>query len=223
VRNDAICSACPQVLQVLSNPSHPDLPAKLHLAAAAITASNHNDLLLWLQGGLATHLLHILRSLPSLHLAPAEAACTCAATAAALCNVVHAAKSLGCELPAPMTLQALASQLIRSKEILTAVVQSGMLGPAARQPLPAGCEVHVQSARDNFALRAATGADAGGGPSGQFWTPLRICGYLLEMALQADADDDEECPAASCAVLAQLWDAEVVNSPALHRPGGPEW
>jgi hypothetical protein len=162
---------------VLSNPSHPDLPAKLRLAAAAITASNHNTLRVWLQGGLFTHLLHILGSLPALKLSPADATDVCAATTAVLVNIIFVARDHVSCLPGSATLEQV-TNAIGSLDVLAAVVKYGMMGPAAVERLQPGREIHVEHIKQWRTRGTPSNGSWPQGPT-QFWTPLRICGHLL--------------------------------------------
>jgi hypothetical protein len=166
---NVVCSAV-QVLHVLSNPTHPDLQAKLCFASSCITADKRHNLPRWLQRGLFTHLLRILRALPTLHLSPKVAANTCAAAAAALCNVIRVAlQSPTFNLTPAITVPSLLEEAT-SRDIVAAVVQFGMLGASALEPLPAA--VHVEHAGK---VPLFPVAPAESGP----WTPLRVCGCLL--------------------------------------------
>jgi hypothetical protein len=163
------------VLQVLADPGHPDLPAKLRLAASAVTIHKRGDLPLWLQGGLVTHLLNILRALPTIALDPAEAADICAAAAAVLFNVIRVARACGAMpgLQSSTPHKSIASQ-VASPAVLSAVVQYGMLGPAAQEPLPPGREVpHIELIRSRLPTAPAVRH------SHPLWTPLRLCGSLI--------------------------------------------
>jgi hypothetical protein len=219
----ADCAAPPQALQVLSNPSHPELPAKLRLAAAAITASNHNTLRIWLQGGLFTHLLRILRSLPALKLSPADATDVCAATTAVLVNIIFVARDHTSCLPGSATLEQITYN-IASLDVLAAVVKHGMLGPAAVERLQPGREIHVEHIKDYRKFGTPSNGSWPQGPP-QFWTPLRICGHLLvaifmqDMVVNGATDFLEKIsktllPAANTGVFQHLLET------ALEDPGG---
>jgi hypothetical protein len=188
------------VLQVLADPAHPDLPAKLRVAASAITTHKHRDLPRWLQGGLLTHLLNILRAIPTSHLDPSEAADICAAAAAALCNIAFRAR---CGDPAHLggtTKHQVAAQ-VASPDVLSAVVQYGMLGPAAQQPLLLGREVpHIERMPTYFTHglgHVGAAASQAARRSKQLWTPLRLCGFLIaEVMLLLNRHFREGAPAA---------------------------
>jgi hypothetical protein len=173
-----------QVLHVLADPAHPDLQAKLRFAASAIAMDKYRNLPRWLQGGLMDHLLAILRALPSLHLSPQEAASTCAAAAAALCNVVQVAFVWHfCDHQPPgFSMDALIEKA-RALDVLEAVVQYGMLDPAALQPLPTAIHVEKYPGVVQFSV-----APAGGEP----WTPFRVCGCLL-VAVMEDCEYTNHC------------------------------
>jgi hypothetical protein len=166
-------------------PTRPDLPAQLRLAAAAITSTNRRDLRLWLKDGLFTRLLHILRTLHKLSLSPSEATDVCTATAAVLVNILYVATDDKSDLPRSTTLESLTSQ-ISAPDILAAVVQLGMLGPAAAERLTPGKEVHIQHVHS---VRILGTPSRGSWPKGppQFWTPIRVCGHLLTAMFATDA------------------------------------
>jgi hypothetical protein len=201
--------AAPQVLQVLADPGHPDLPAKLRFAASAITAQKHRDLPLWLQGGLLTHLFNILTSLQRMGLDPAEAADICAATAATLCNIIRVARICESELLSGSAAQTAIEAQVAAPDILSALVQHGMLGPAAQEPLPPGRDVpHI----DNMptCLPAALGAAAQAvRHSKQLWTPLRLCAFLLVEALTCTRCPSQGGASRSGAAAARRVDAVV--------------
>jgi hypothetical protein len=215
-----------QVLKALSNPSHPDLASKLRFTAAAITERKQRDLRRWLEGGLTTHVLAILRSLPTLNLGPSEAAETCAACAAVLHNILQLLrpKDLGPgATPSRGPYPSLGNEA-SALEVLEAVVQFGMLPPAALEPLAPGRLIHIES---NLELTPATAPKA---PSERpFWTPLRICSYLLAAALSVDPEGcagrfNSIAPRINPAV-GQLVDARVFRhllESALEVPGGEE-
>jgi hypothetical protein len=165
------------VLQVLSDPSHPDLQPNLRVAAAAITSTKHRDLPLWLQGGLLTHAVHILEEVRYLRLSPTDAARTCAAAAAVLNNIIHVAlrDDLGTPLPPPFTLGSILGK-VRCPVGLQRMIRCGMLTPAAREPFPPGYNIHTEHAGD-YALH--------GSVSKGYRTPLRVCGCLLAVVAMA--------------------------------------
>jgi hypothetical protein len=176
------------VLKVLSNPSHPDLVPKLRFAASTINLKNVRDLHLWLKGGLFAHLLRILEALPTLKLSPTNAADVCAPTVAVLCNVLQLSFSKAANLPPAVTPQSLVAAA-GALDVLAPVVQFGMLGAAAQEPL-AGPKVHIENLEQLLELykpRVDTGQLAS--PCGRkppVRTPLHVCGYLLMLALMLD-------------------------------------
>jgi hypothetical protein len=166
------------VLQALSDLKHPNLAAQLRLAANAISSGHHHDLPRWLQDGLVKHALRILRALPTLHLGCDEATDTCAAAAAVLCYVVQLARHEKVVLPGAATLESLTAQLA-SADVVSAVVQFGMLSPAALTPLPPGHLGHVcDLLPEAFDASGQTRTH-----SEHFWTPLRVGGYFLAHVL----------------------------------------
>jgi hypothetical protein len=178
-----------QVLRVLADPAHPDLQAKLRFAASAVAMDKYHNLPRWLRAGLLDHLLGILRALPTLHLSPQEAANTCAAAAAALGNVVQVAL-LWHYSDHPMPAFSIDSLMekARSLDVLEAVVQFGMLGPAALQPLPAAIHIEQYPGVVQFSV-----APAGDEP----WTSLRVCGCLL-VAVMEDYEFKSHCDYTAC-------------------------
>jgi hypothetical protein len=144
--------APPQVLRTLADPNHPDLAPILRAAAAAITKKKRHELRLWLEGGLFTRLLDILRGLPAQGLPPNLAAEICAAAAAAVCNVLHCAQIEGVPLPPHVTKDSLAQEA-GCVEVVAAVVHCGVVNAAAAGQLPPGrgpCMVYktiIQEAR----------------------------------------------------------------------------
>jgi hypothetical protein len=168
-------STAAQVLLVLSDPHDPELSAKLRFAAAAITVEKRHNLATWLQGGLFTHLLAILRALPTLYLSSREAAETCAATAAVLCNIIHVGMQHASSLPLSITASTMVSDLC-ALDVLGLIVEFGMLGPGALQPLQSGHNVHLESVTED--IPCSTGPCSSG-----FWTPLRVCCCLLDFAV----------------------------------------
>jgi hypothetical protein len=174
-----------QVLLALSNPGHPGLTTQLRVAAAAITARKHKDLGRWLEGGLITHVLAILRSLATLNLHPAEACDTCAACAAVICNILRLLHTSRCQVHVPpgFTPEALAEQVL-SLDVLDAVVQFGMLPPAALEPLAPGRQIHFE--RTPPSTPEGTSGLSNTPCYKDFWTPLRMCSHLLAGALLED-------------------------------------
>jgi hypothetical protein len=140
-----------QVLRALADPSHPDLAATLRAAAAAITKKKRHELRLWLEGGLFSHLLDILRGLPAQGLPPNLAAEACAAAAAAVCNVISCAHMEDVDLPPRVTVGSLAQEAACTK-VAAAVVHCGVVNTAAAGQLPRGrkayslIEANIQSA-----------------------------------------------------------------------------
>jgi hypothetical protein len=214
------------VLQVLSDPRHPDLRATLRVAAAAITGQDCGNLALWLQGGLVTHLTGILEALPTLELAPAAAANTCAAAASTLCNIIHHASKNAARLPPSISLEVLLAQA-GCEKVLEAVVVFGMKPPAASEPLPPGCSVHVKGVPAHMPSDTLTASTAFRCSEG-FWTPLRVCGYFLEAMLGAAAADGGICHCQGLgsrieAAVAPLLDPRIFShllEAALEDPGG---
>jgi hypothetical protein len=169
------------VLQALSDVKHPDLAVQLRLAAAAFAGGHHHDLPRWLQGGLFKHALRILQTLPTLRLSCNEATDTCAAAAAVLYNIIKVARHHGIALPGSTTADSLAAQLL-SKDVLSAVVQCGMLSAAARTPLPPGREICMEHAAD-FLPQISAAIRRTVSHTKHFWTPMRVCSYLVAEAL----------------------------------------
>jgi hypothetical protein len=171
------------VLQVLADPGHPDLPAKLRFAASAITIHKRRDLPLWLQGGLLTHLLDIQRSLPRMGLDPTEAADICAAAAVTLCNIIRVARCPDSVSAAGSTTKDSVVAQVACPEALATVVQYGMLGPAAQEPLPPGREIPRVDCMPTYASaalsKASTAATEAVRHIQQLWTPLRLWGFLI--------------------------------------------
>jgi hypothetical protein len=187
---NATCACTPlQILQILSNPSHPDLVPKLRFAATNINVNNVRDLHLWLKGGLFTRLLGILEALPSLQLTPAKAADVCASAVAVLSNVILLSMMQeAANLPPAATPQMLFAEA-GSLDILATVARFGMTGAAALEPL-AGPRVHVQKLEqllEYYKPRINTGQLTD--PSGRkppARTPLQVCGYLIMELLMLD-------------------------------------
>jgi hypothetical protein len=167
-----------------------------------------------LEEDLFTHLLHLLRALPTLGLSPDIATDTCAAASAVLANICivtrqHSAPSLG-----------LLTAQILTVDVVAAIVQYGMLSPTStQQPLP---PIHVEGWTDISGLVQATADSAGTRERhqmhgvAQFWTPLRVCGFLLSMAItEADSSKPSRAAPGITAVdtikhvMGQLADAEV--------------
>jgi hypothetical protein len=134
---DLTLLAAAQVLRALADPSHPDLAATLRAAAAAINKKKRHELRLWLEGGLFTRLLDILRGLPAQGLPPNLAAEVCAAAAACVCNVIHCIQSEDVALPPHVTAGSL-QQEAGCMEVVAAVVHCGIVNIAAAGQLPAG-------------------------------------------------------------------------------------
>jgi hypothetical protein len=150
--------APPQVLRALADPSHPDLAANLRAAAAAITRKKRHELRLWLEGGLFTHLLDILRGLPAQGLPPNQAADICAAAAACVCNVVHCSQIGDMALPPRVTPGSLLDEA-DCVELLASVVHCGVVNTAAAGQLPAGQEASMLFKDNILAARRAPGDD----------------------------------------------------------------
>jgi hypothetical protein len=85
-----------QVLEVLADHEAPNelLAAKLRFVAAAVARQQRQQFAEWLDGGLFTHLLDILRRLPDMALDDNEAAEVCAAAAAGIGNIIQGAVAL---------------------------------------------------------------------------------------------------------------------------------
>jgi hypothetical protein len=212
------------VLQVLSDPGHPDLPAKLRFAASSLTARNCCDLPRWIQGGLLTHLLNILRALQTINLGSAEAADICAAAAVTLCNMLILARSTKSELAGSTTPDSIAAQ-VACPDVLAAVVQYGMLGLAAQEPLPPGRDVpHIEiTATYTPAARALAPTAQAARRSKQLWTPLRLCGFLIVEALSDHSQSGSAASQEVKAVVGQLAQERVFHHlllTALEDPGG---
>jgi hypothetical protein len=172
------CSLLPQVLEVLSgDPSNPEIPTALRVAASSITYETQAALPLWLEGSLVKDLLNILKDLPPRNLGTHEAAETCAAAAAVLANIIYVARAC---MPGTTIWTSIVAQ-VSCPDVLEAVVQLGMVGPAALEPLPPEREVHVEPSLHSYrgvALQVQASRTAA-----QFWTPLRVCSYLLAQVL----------------------------------------
>ena len=127
-------------------------------------------------------MLHILRSLPTLSLSSEDAIDTCTAAAAALHNIFvtsNACVGSSGQHPPNAIVGAITADPCLG-DILTVVVRFGMLGPAALQPLPPGRKVHMElGPHDEYPGGFAAAALNREG----FWTPLRVCGHLLQMLL----------------------------------------
>jgi hypothetical protein len=172
-RDNAPHSGAVQVLQALSNPTYPRLEAMLRLTTITISAKQHcGDLSLWLEGGIFTHLLNIMRALPTLGLDPDLATYACTSAAAILCNIIHLTAQHEPDLPSPFTVDYLLAEA-GSLDIVTALIKHGMLAPIAVRPLPAGRDVHMEDV-PGYIPYATVDAF-----SKDFWTPLRVCGHLL--------------------------------------------
>jgi hypothetical protein len=174
-----------QALNTLASPSHPDLATHLRVAAAATSFSKRQGLRLWLEGGLFTHLLDILRALPSLGLSPSLAAEVCAAAAAGVCNVIDVTREYEAALPAAAT-RSMLMQATQSVEVLSAVVLCGIVPPAAAEQLPPGHKIHLVCGTD--ARGSGGGAEAS--TARLLNTPRTSCTRFLQttQVLQAAFD-----------------------------------
>jgi hypothetical protein len=190
-----------QVLQALSNPRHPDLALHLRLAATAIRSHEpHSDIRQWLQGGLFTRLLSILRVLPSLGLSPTDAAAVCAGAAAGIANTLLLSSWLT-HVSQPATAASFEQMHLAAQctDVLAALTRHGILNSAAAAELPLGHEIHVEvEASDSLPAGLEGGGAVDQGLARRFWTPLRICAFTLSMRL---VDLTSSCERA---VLAEL-------------------
>jgi hypothetical protein len=177
-----------QVLKALRDPRHPDLPAQLRMAAAAMTSQRRHGLRLWLEGGLLDALLGIVRTLPN-GLGAREAAEVCAAAAAALGNAIALASLPGAELPAGESVNAMVAK-VACCDVLLPLVCCGMLCQEAVEELPPERCVHVEV--EGIACYPLVPPALEGWHdvrlSAQFWTPFRICAFTLLHHLLADED-----------------------------------
>ena len=169
------------VLEVVADPSHPQLAAKLRIVAATAHRQNRPDFQAWMNAGVFSRLLGVLRALPTLGLDNFAAAHLCAAAAAAIGNIIQAAQALeGSKpaLPACMTAAMLRKEA-SCDDVLGSVVRYGLLNPAAAQQLPPGCEVHVDGSRGSVPADVFSQTSCASQASREFWTPWRICCYTV--------------------------------------------
>jgi hypothetical protein len=209
----------PQVLDVLADPSHPQLASKLRYVAAAITRQKLGELRDWFADGLLTHLLDILRALPDLGLSDHQAAEVCAAAAAGVSNIIGTSYLLTAPRAAALNLDALHKEA-SCIQVLRALVRYGLANPAATEQLPPGHEIHVEPTIGSVPAALQSPPTDATRASREFWTPWRVCMYTISerLVVANNALTDEMSaaltPAATPATFQRLL------SSAIEHPAG---
>jgi hypothetical protein len=206
----------------LADPSHPDLAATLRAAAAAITKKKRHDLRLWLEGGLFTQLLDILRGLPAQGLPPNQAAEICAAAAACVCNVHDCARFGDVALPPHVTAGSMLDR-VACMEVAMAVVHCGVVNTAAAGQLPPGREASIVLKSTIHETRRVPGDDEFRKESFSrlFNTPRTICIHLLVLATMGQAGAADLPDPRLEAALRRLLDGSIFEhmlQMAIHAP-----
>jgi hypothetical protein len=204
-----------QVLEVLADPNAPTqlLAAKLRFVAAAVGRQQRQEFAEWLDDGLFTHLLDLLRRLPDMGLDDDEAAEICAAAAAGVSNTIQhatvfsAAEQLQDFVPPPDSLRKDATCV----EVLRSLVRYGLVNPAATEQLPPGQLVQMTPTQGGVPADVFVQTSCGNNRTDrEFWTPWRICavtvfdrlltgGFLVTSAMAA-----ELAPAVTTTIFQQL-------------------
>ena len=200
-----------QVLKALADPSHPDLAAHLRTAAASISLKKRHELPIWLEGGLLTRLLDILRALPTLNLSPPLAAEVCSAAAAAVCNILQLTEVSRLPL-GNFTHQGL-MEAAQCPDMLSGLLQCGILNPAAGEQLPPGHEYYsMQWDHSGQLVRMSTTSSTGTFDK-LLATPATIC-ILLAVDVTAHiatVRDGLALPPGYKDVLVKLLDTTVLT------------
>jgi hypothetical protein len=217
----------PQVLlEVLADPSHPQLAAKLRFVGANVTRQPHQELRDWLDDGLFMRLMDVLRALPTLGLSDHKAAEVCAAAVAAACNIIQTSRAFkALELPAagsPATTASLRKQA-SCPHVRSALVRYDILNPAAAEPLPPGHEVHMM-----VNLSGSVPASVFAQPSCStrisrgYWVPWKVCAYSIsERVYVADNTLNGDAKAALAAAVDGVTFQKLLTSAMDHPCGGP--
>ena len=195
-----------QVLQVLADPTHPDLAAKLRIAASVLNGSNFTqEVPHWVKGGVFSRLLSILRDLPAGR-SPEQAAELCAGAAACLCGVICAALGTAepAHLPHGVTAASLTAEAC-SPDVLLPLIHYGILDPAAAVQLAPGHEITMLPLANNPTAIVKGDQQM----SRQYWTPRHICAYVLSQRLFPPGH--EALPAGVTHVLADLVDPLLIR------------
>jgi hypothetical protein len=205
----------------LADPSNPDLAATLRVAAAAITKKKRHQLPLWLEGGLFTRLLDILRGLPAQGLPPNLAAEICAAAATGVCNIISCAQLAGVALPHGVTPGTLLDEAGRV-EVKAAVVHCGVVNTAAAGQLPPGREACLLDMANIPEAQPVPGYGELRKESFSrlFNTPRTPCIHLLLTTATQEAEGEQRDPRWTAA-LSRLLDQGILEhmlQMAIHAP-----